>query len=193
VLNAKKADTILCTIGFISENKGVDHAVKALSLLPENYKLAIIGGINPDSGRPEVYDAVSDLIIELNLQDRVHITGYIEDDDELSYAIRGCDIALYPYNPDYYKLASSDSINRAIMNNVPVIAYPTESFKEINANTDKAIVLTESPNYYELAREATRLDIEAQIKHGKAFAKKNTFTAGAQQIIDFYKSLLGKA
>ena len=46
-LNYKTGDVIFCNVGFISKTKGTDQSIQALSLLPDNYKLAIIGGLHP--------------------------------------------------------------------------------------------------------------------------------------------------
>ena len=47
-LNALSSDSILLgCFGFISSYKGIDTAIKALALLPENYHLAIFGGVHP--------------------------------------------------------------------------------------------------------------------------------------------------
>lgn len=190
IMHASDRDVILCTAGFINENKGVDHAIKCLKLLPENYKLAVLGGINPDSGNPHIYNHITDLVIELGLEDRVHITGYIQDDDQLSEYIRGCDIALYPYNPDYYRMASSDAINKSLMNNIPVIAYPAESFKEINNHTPGAIYLTPSPVYYELVRAINSIDIEAQLARAEQYVTTNSYKSAAEDLVKIYKELL---
>lgn len=189
-LNAKPNDIILSTIGFITEHKGVDQAIKALAFLPEKYKLAILGGINPDSGSPAIYNHICDLILQYNLQNRVYITGFIKDDQELYGLIRATDIALYPYDPAYYKLASSDAINKAIMNSVPVIAYPAESFKEINKKSKDAIILTTSANYYELAREVESIDLAKQKKNADAYIDKNNFNEAAVELVNIYRSII---
>lgn len=189
-LSAKPDDIILSTIGFITEHKGVEQAIKALAFLPEKYKLAILGGINPDSGSPTIYNHICDLILHYNLQNRVYITGFIKDDQELYGLIRATDIALYPYDPAYYKLASSDAINKAIMNSVPVIAYPAESFKEINKKSKDAIILTTSANYYELAREVESIDLAKQKKNADAYIDKNNFNEAAVELVNIYRSII---
>lgn len=191
-MNAKKDDVILCTSGFINQFKGFDHAIKALKYLPDNYKLAILGGINPDSGNPAVYDQLCDLVISLGLEKRVYISGYIEDDGELSALMQGCDIALYPYNVEYYRLASSDAINKAISCHVPIVAYPTASFKEINDAKNDVLMLTNSPNYYELTKSILKVDKEKLIANEKEYIGTYNYQQAATDLLTIYREVLSK-
>src|SRR5690606_14254068 len=124
-LNKKDGDVILATVGFFHRYKGIAEAVKALKFLPPNYKLAVLGGMKSDSDDVAYYDKVCDLIDALGLHDRVYITGIVPSDDDLNALIREADVCVYPYNGKYYAQVSSGSINLAIANSRPVIAYPT--------------------------------------------------------------------
>jgi glycosyltransferase involved in cell wall biosynthesis len=190
LIKAKDGDIILATIGFLSDKKGVDAAVKSLKFLPTKYKLAILGGINPVSGNPVVYDSLCNLIIDLNLEDRVYISGYIEDDNKLDELVSGADIALYPYNPEYYRIASSAAINTAINNSVPVISYPAESFKEINRSVPDTISITPSPNFYELVRAIRQTDFEKQEKSASIYKEKNNIIVISENLINLYRGLV---
>lgn len=190
IMNAVKGDVILCVSGFINPYKGFDNAVKALKYLPDNYKLAILGGINPDSGNPAFYDNLCDLIITLGLEKRVYISGYVKSDDELFSLMQGCDIALYPYSPDYYKMASSDAINKAIGCHLPVIAYPATSFIEINQIGSEVLKLTESPNYYELVKSIHELDADQLIFNESVYIDMYNYQQMATDITALYKNIL---
>jgi len=190
LMGVKDDDLILASIGFLSDKKGVDAAVKSLRFLPHKYKLAILGGINPVSGNPAVYDSICDLIIDLNLEDRIYISGYIEDDKKLDELVSGVDIALYPYDPEYYKLASSAAINTAINNGVPVISYPSESFKEINRSVPNTISITASPNFYELVRAIKETDFKKQEKAVNIYKEKNNIKVNLENIVNLYRGLV---
>lgn len=125
-LRSTKEDIIFCTIGFLSRMKGIDHAVKALTYLPQNYKLAIIGGNHPTTQDSEFYDVICDLIYDLKLQDRVYITGYVEEDGRLNALIRETDICVFPYDPSYYSYVSSASLQDSAhqLHKRAVIKYP---------------------------------------------------------------------
>lgn len=190
LMDAKSDDIILCTSGFINEYKGFDRAVKSLKYLPDTYKLAILGGINPDSGKSSVYDGISDLIISLGLEKRVYISGYIEDDEQLSVLMQGCDIALYPYDVKYYRLASSDAINKAIGCEIPIVAYPTASFKEINDSVNGVLALTDTPNYYELVRLIKTIDSKRLVENEIVYKQKYNYKQASAELIALYKDIV---
>jgi len=187
-LSKQEGDIIYSTVGFMHKHKGIEDAVKALKFLPDNYKLAIIGGMQPISDEKNIYNKISDLIDVLNLKDRVYITGYVEDDDRLNALIRETDISVYPYDNTYYGQVSSGALNLAFANERPVIAYPTDSFKESNAEFHQ-IVITNTPAYYELARELKRIDIAPMLTAEALYAKKYSWPNIAKDLVKKYIAL----
>jgi glycosyltransferase involved in cell wall biosynthesis len=185
-LDKKSGDVIYCTIGFMHRFKGLFEAVKALKYLPPHYKLAIIGGIHPTSDDVKLYDKLTDMIDILNLKDRVYITGYIKDDTQMNAAIRECDVAVYPYDGKFYANVSSAALNLAFANELPVIAYPVSSFKEINQEFNE-IVLCDTFSYYELARELQRIDLKAQADKVKKYAKKYAYHNVVHDLLKIYQ------
>jgi len=188
-MNIKENDVLVCTVGFISKTKGTDQAIKALRLLPQNFKLVIIGGTHPDSRDTAFLDSITDYIIDNNLVDRVYITGYIEDDNELNAMIRECDICVYPYDAGYYSYVSSAALSNALANHKAVITYPTPTFYEIN-NNEEIIKFCKTPNYYELAREIKRLDIKKYSQLASKYANKYTYDKEAIKFADIYRQVL---
>jgi len=186
-LNKQPGDVIMAITGFLHKYKGIDHAVKALTYLPANYKLAIIGGMHMDHDAT-LYDSIADLIRDLKLQDRVYITGFVEDDAELNALIRECDVSIYPYDRYYYSNISSASLNNGFANHKPVVAYPTDSFVELNNKTD-SMVLPKAFAYYELAREIENLDIKAATEKSKNFAQIYSYNIVSQDLMDIYAKL----
>lgn len=188
-LHKKPGDVIYCTIGFIHRYKGIIQAVKALKLLPDNYKLAILGGMKQDSDDVPFYDKVADLIDSLDLRDRVYITGYVADDDTLNAYIRECDVCVYAYDRVYYAAVSSGSFNLAFANDMPAVAFPTASIKELAQDADGAVVLCETFAYYELARELKRIDLSKQAKLSAAYAQKMAWPNVSRQLVAIYQQL----
>jgi glycosyltransferase involved in cell wall biosynthesis len=190
-LSLKQGDKLLAVAGFINPYKGFVDAVEAVAKLPSRYKLIILGGINPDSGNPEDLKHLESVIERLNVNDRVKMSGFIKDDNLLSAYLKACDTALYPYSPEYYKMASSDAINKSIMNNVPVVAYPTDSFKEINKSVSGAITLTDSANVKALVEAIKQT---SELKHSqtgqKLFREKHSYNKFATQMIGIYNEIL---
>jgi hypothetical protein len=118
----------------------------------------------------------------------VYITGLIKDDKTMDGYIRETDISVYPYNSKYYKGVSSGALNLAIANERPIIAYPVQTLVETNSEFGQ-LVFTASDSYYELAREVKNIDTEAQTKKIISYAKSNSFSAIAEQLVAVYKSL----
>ena len=190
-LNIKNDDILLCTVGFISRTKGIDHAIKALRLLPNNYKLAVIGGVHPNSDDRGFLDEITDYTIANGLLDRVYITGYLEDDNELNAMIREANICIYPYNHDYYSYMASGALNDSFANYKSIITYSTPTLQEIN--TEKEVIrFCKSPNYYELAREIKNLDTDKYALLSREYANKYSYDKEAIKLVDIYKQLLKK-
>lgn len=187
-LGKKKGDIILSTAGYIHRFKGVDKAIKALSYLPENYKLAILGGVKSDSDDQALYDQIADLILERGLKDRVFITGVVPSDEDLNSYIRETDISLYPYDSVYYKGVASGALNLAIANERPIVAYPVSTLKETNTEFGQ-LVLTQSDSYYELAKAIKGLDISKQTKQIQLYAEANSWSVMTGHLVEIYRSL----
>ncbi|MDB5183715.1 MAG: group 1 glycosyl transferase [Candidatus Saccharibacteria bacterium] len=187
-LNKKDGDVIYATVGFMHQYKGIDDAVRALKFLPDNYKLAIIGGMQPISDEVNIYNTIATLIDTLDLKDRVYITGYVDDDDSLNALIREVDVCVYAYNNVYYGQVSSGALNLAFANQRAVIGYPTDSFKEMNQEFGE-IKLTSAAAYYELARELKRIDITKQVEAGDKYAEVYSWPKIAEEVIEAYEKL----
>lgn len=187
-LNKRPGDVILSTVGYIHRFKGVDKAIKALSFLPENYKLAILGGVKSDSDDQKLYDELADLILERGLSNRVFITGVVASDDTLNSYIRETDLSLYPYDSIYYKGVASGALNLAIANERPIVAYPVSTLKE--TNQDGHLTLTKADSYYELTQEILQIDIKEQTKKTTKYALDNSWKSLTAQLIDAYRSIV---
>lgn len=180
----KDRDVVVGIVGFISPSKGVADAVKMLSFLPSSYKLAIIGGDHPSGVNTEYINQVCDLIVAHNLVDRVVITGYIESDTELNALVRECDVCVYPYDKRYYQYVSSAALNDALASGKPVVAYPTESFAEMN--TDDTIVICKSANYFELANGVKSIDYKDYGARADAYSERYSYIREAEGLASIY-------
>jgi glycosyltransferase involved in cell wall biosynthesis len=180
-------DIVFAVIGFVSDNKGIDHAIKALHFLPANYKLAVVGGVHPQHDGV-AYQQVVELIVQRGLQARVHITGYIEDDSLLNAVVRECDLCVFPYARRYYARNSSASLNNAFANHKPIIAYPTDVFNELQQRTG-ALVTCQSFNYYDLAREILRLNHAEYCQRSARFADEYSYAKAAANLAIHYAEL----
>ncbi len=189
-LNKKASDVIYCLVGMMHRYKGVYDAIKALNFLPDNYKLAIIGGVHALSEDVHLYNRACDLIDQLGLNDRVYITGFVKDDSLMNAYIQECDACVFPYDGKYYAHLSSGSINLALANAKPVIAYPTAAFKELSAQSNGAVVLCGTYAYYELARELERINADKQVKLARAYATKVSWPKMAHVLAELYHQVV---
>ena len=190
-LHKQPGDVIYSTVGFLHKYKGTEDAVRALKFLPENYKLAIIGGMQPISDEVSFYNKITTIIDDLNLKDRVYITGFVQDDDRLNALIRETDICVYPYDNVYYGQVSSGALNLAFSNERAVIAYPTTGFKDINSEFNH-IVLCGTYAYYEIARELKRINIPEQLERIHKYADKYSWPKTADVLLEAYKKIVAK-
>lgn len=188
-LSHQTGDVIFATLGFVSQMKQVDHAIKALTFLPNHYKLAIIGGVHPSGPNSHLLDDLCDLISSRSLGDRVYITGYVEDDAEFDMLIRECDICVFPYDIGYYSNASSGALHTAFSNAKPAIVYPAPSFVEMDQASD-LIAIAKSANYYELARALQTIDSNEYATRASEYAVKHSYAAEAVGMVSTYFSLL---
>ncbi len=189
-LSYKDGDVIYCTVGMMHRYKGLFDAVRALKFLPDNYKLAILGGMHPMSDEVAIYNKVTNLVETLNLQDRVFITGFVESDDDLNSYIQECSVSIFPYDGGYYGHLSSGSINLALSNDAPVIAYPTKGFEELAKAASGAVVLCQTFAYYELARELQRIDTQKQAELSHDYANTMAWSKMASKLAQVYQHLL---
>ncbi len=191
-INRKNEDIIVATNGYVNIVKGTLHAVKAMMLLPDNYKLIIIGGVHPGAQNDAFLDKISDYIIENGLKGRVHITGFIEDDLLLNTYIANADIMIYPYLREY--ASSSAALNNAFAAAKPIVAFPAAAFKEIN-ETSPYMRLCDSFSYYDLAREIGKLDKKA-IKEwsviSDTYKSSNSYSKLASELLEIYSLQLTK-
>jgi glycosyltransferase involved in cell wall biosynthesis len=187
-LDYKEGDTLYATVGFISESKGISHAVKALKFLPDSYKLAIIGGVHP-KGDPSYVNHLCDEIVTLGLENRVHITGYIEDDERLHASVGECDICVYPYDPRYYTYVSSGAASIALAQAKPLVVYPIGSFAEMNSERH-VCAITQSSTYIELARVLQTADRQKLSIAAKQYAVAHSYEVEAGNLVGLYHKLL---
>lgn len=191
-LNYKSGDIIYCTVGMMHRYKGTFDAVKALNYLPGNYKLVIIGGMHELSHDTPMYNKLSDYILAHKLKDRVYITGFVKSDQKMNAYIQECAVCVFPYNKKYYDNLSSGSINLALANNMPVIAYPTSAFKELSEDSDGSVVICDTSSYYELARKIQSIDKSKQKELAQKYAEKMAWPKAAKQLAAIYETLAQK-
>lgn len=152
---AKKAfgfegKAVLCIPGFVNARKGYECALEAMRALPDGVCLLIAGGRMTES-RPDVayYDRTAGLIRSKKLDNRVKITGYLNEFG-ISEAFAAADICLAPFSSP----AASGALGLCIGYRKSIIASDIPVHKEIN----------ERISCLELFRQGDAVELAAKIK-----------------------------
>jgi glycosyltransferase involved in cell wall biosynthesis len=188
-INRQDGDVVIATVGYLNEVKGTLQAIKMMRLLPDNYKLTILGGLHPLAKNDDFLDIVSDYILNHKLENRITITGFVRDDDLLNSYVGNADIVLFPYMRIYG--SSSAALNNGFANHKPIVATPVDAFKEINRDKNY-IILSESFSYHDMAQAISHLsrkEIENQSALSKEYAISNSYSNLAKTVLNTYKEL----
>ena len=154
-----KNDKIIGIFGYISEYKGHETIIKALSYLPDDYKLLIFGSQHPMS--IQEYKSCDDYIEKLlqlienisknrkSFNERIQFLGNL-DDDRFIEALYCCDFAVLPYlevnqgGSGIASLVLETKINALYSNN--------KAFDELNKYFPNTFSRFDIGNYMELAK-----------------------------------------
>jgi glycosyltransferase involved in cell wall biosynthesis len=152
-----EADTVeLVMFGFLVEYKGYEVALKAMRVLPENYRLTIAGEV-PQFDRnsrildailgflhtgewvsPQGYKAVTQILRPFaeaerqSMRKRVRITGYVPP-SQIPHLMSRADIVLLPYR---IGPPGSATLGTALAFGRPVVASGVDTFRNIAAQAD---------------------------------------------------------
>jgi glycosyltransferase involved in cell wall biosynthesis len=126
-LGTRRSMTIL---GFIIQSKGYETVLSAMKHLPDDLVLVIAGGVRSDYFAP-YFKQLQSLIGSLGLQDRVIVTGYL-DDERIADLLTQSDILLAPYRGTLMTPASASyAFSYALAAKRPIIASDMPYFCEI--------------------------------------------------------------
>jgi glycosyltransferase involved in cell wall biosynthesis len=169
---------LIGVFGFLNNYKGFATVVRALHDLPENHHLLIFGGTHPNEIPPHqpIHSYLASLLEEayrhtspfradhqvkldikregtepgtpLDLVDRVHFMGALEDDDFLA-GMAICDVVVFPYLE--VGQSSSGPISIAVELGSRIIASRTHTFLEFAAYHPNTIEFFDIGNHLELA------------------------------------------
>lgn len=179
--------------GFINPRKGYDLAIEALALLPDKYRLIIIGGVQTVDGLVgadhEKYEAkLKDLIRIKSLSSRVTITGYLDKKDAQS-AINDLDIGLAPFE----SMSGSASIASFLGSSKLVVASDLAEVREL-VNEGAAIVPFSPHEPGALADQIVELvddgKISGLVKGGQKYLRDHDFKTVAAKLLTDYRNIV---
>ena len=93
-LGVADGDRVMIFTGRLTAEKGAEHLLRALQLLPENYKAVIVGSYHYNADVKSDYQQQLYALAE-SLKDRVIFTGYVQH-DELPLYYNLADVAVLP-------------------------------------------------------------------------------------------------
>ena len=105
-----------------NENKGIPFAIRALGLLPSNYRIEIVG-----NGRPEKYKK---LIDKIGLGQKVLFKGYYQDKRKIDSWLDSVDIYIQPSLSEGLPRATIEAMSRGC----PVIGSDVCGMKDLLPN-----------------------------------------------------------
>jgi len=146
MLGLDSAIRYISFFGYWYPSKGVDLLIKALNILVlkgMNLKLLLIGGHSiKDMNKYE--KSIFDMIYELDLQDKVIITGYLLDDTEIVNYMLCSEVCVFPFRNN---AIGRSSITLPILLGIPIIT--TRLVKKSNFLINKETALLVRPNDFE--------------------------------------------
>lgn len=163
--------------GFLTPHKGVEIVVKALSILPSQFHLLIVGGTHPDAVRlhevsqpyisklAAMLEESSDArrIANSPLTERVTFCGAL-DNAGFNEVMASCDAIVLPYAE--VGQTSSGPAAIALDLGKPLYCTRTACFTELAGYAQGALSLFEIGNHIELAQMIRRNDAGSEVKEG---------------------------
>lgn len=157
-LGYKSTDKLISVFGFVSWYKGVDLAVDAIKVLPENFKLAVVGGLHPKEKEDSTFASVVKVASEIGAN-RVRVTGYLEI-NEMNRYLSATDIVIAPYRE--VGLSASGALTFGLRSGKPVIATEIDAFVNVNSDCG-CLYLIKPDSVSELVEAIVEIDKNAQL------------------------------
>ena len=193
-LGLNSHDFLLGYFGFLNESKGADTLLNALAQLDERVHLVFIGGrtgaSDPDNNQ-SFYEQLDVQVEQLGLLDRVHWTGFVED-EQVSQLMASADLMVMPYRDGVSlrrgTLMAALAHGRPLISTQPQVATPELVHGE-------NVWLVSAENATELSEAITHLrshqELRATLSEGATkLSQQFQWDKIASQTADFYESLL---
>lgn len=160
-----ESDKLLGVFGFLSPYKGIEVAIKATKLLPDEYKLLIFGAVHPEAlpfGKPSVpyIEELTELVSPTKPEEsrfegfeRVFFCG-APDNADFHRRMAGCDFLLLPYAE--VGQTSSGPASMALDIDANLYVTGNKCFKELNRYARGALTFFDVGNHVELAQKILR-------------------------------------
>ncbi len=194
-LGVRPADALLGYFGFVNPSKGADLLLRALARLPQHAHLVFVGGRTGSSDRATnqaFQEELDALIAQLELGERVHWTGFL-DDAGVSATLQASDLIVLPYR-DGVSLRRG-TLMAALAHGRPILStLPPEPVPELRHGDN--IWLAPPDDVAALAEAAAALLAEAPLRArlGEAALATSALFSWEQiaaETASFYQELSG--
>ena len=190
-------DCLLGYFGFLNESKGANTLIAALALLPASTHLVFIGGqtgaSDPDNNQ-SFLGQLHQQIDDLNLTDRVHWTGFV-DDRRVSTFLHTADMMVMPYR-DGVSLRRG-TLMAALAHERPLIStFSQTPTPELSHGENCWLVPVDDAAALAQAVQTLWSDPDLRAKLGAgatAVADHFTWDKIASQTLDFFQEILNSS
>ena len=170
-LGYNESDILVGVFGFVADYKDPVSACKAVLSLPEEFKLAIVGGRHPENRSDNAISLVAKKVIAKKNNGRIRLTGFLQKNDIDLYRA-ACDIFIAPYKE--VNLSSSAAVTWALSSGKPLIATTISAFVDINRQYECMLMTgIEKPN--ELAWAIKKISEDSHLRE-KLISGSNKYT-----------------
>lgn len=176
--------------GFIQPNKNYELPVRALTDLPPDVALLLIGGARTLGEEPYVA-RLRELARALGVERRVRITGFLPR-EELALPLSAVDLFVLPYATDH---SVSYSARLCLAYEKPILASAVEGFQELKERY-ACVEVFESNDPAELARDVLALLGDparraALAEAARRYGERRSWRRVAAETLEVYRSVLG--
>ncbi len=175
----RESDRVCLFVGYDLERKGLGSVLEALKLLPEEYKLLVVGGKDED-GR------FGKLIRRRGLESRVAFAGQHRD---LSPFYAATDIFVLPTRYEPFGTAILEAMSWGL----PVVTSKTAGAAELITPGREGYLLDDPEDCREIAAQIRRLGEEGRAAEmgaaGRETARDCTWENRARRLLDLYRRL----
>ena len=187
-LKLQIANEYAMCFGFFRKDKGFHLAIQAWHLAQKELKslqLLIVGPISNDDGE-EYLKYIRNLVLELNLSQRVVIVPKLLQAGELKWLCVNSKFIILPYT---YIQGPSGTAMDAMLSGVPIVATDIPVLRNQLAETN---VIWANPTSVSLSEAILRANQVKRSKNGYLNKNiKNEMIKTSKTILNIYKSLIG--
>jgi glycosyltransferase involved in cell wall biosynthesis len=180
---AGKGKHLILSVGVIQTRKNTLNALRALEMLPEQYRLILAGGDGHGS------EIVHDYIRRQALGSRVQVRGYVTP-EELRFLYQSASVLLFPSWEEGFGLP----VLEAMANGLPVVASRTASLPEVGGDAALYVDPHDPRDLGEKVRRAVEDSElrEKMVRQGLERARQFSWQRVAEATLQVYDEVLAK-